>query len=166
MRKPLIVAMVCTMSFLVAAGLAGEILDRKLVRVLGDAMDRQSKQLAGERGINCGRVRLGGDPKVATACAIQAQADGKPFRVRYDIMGFDADVAGAIVRTTDGRLYGLSFDGNPSGAGGTSFFRERVALSPCPQPTHLWVNPKGRVNCFQQGLVEPTDIMAPNFESY
>jgi hypothetical protein len=141
-------------------------LNVKLVPAIGDAMEWRSRWLAGRHGVDCGRVRIGGDPRAATACALQAQAEGKPFRVRYDIMGIDSAVAGGVVRTPDGRLYGLSFDGNPTGAGGTSLFRQRVSQLPCPSPPRLWVNPKGRVNCFQQQLSQPDGITAPNIEPY
>jgi hypothetical protein len=137
-----------------------------LVRVVGDAMDWRSRSLAGWHSINCGRVRIGQDPKGATECALKAHSEGRPFRVRYDIMGFDSAVAGGIVRTPDGHLYGLSFDGDPAGQGGVSLWRQRVGRTRCPEPTHLYVNPKGRLNCFQQRLSPPTNIMSPNIEPY
>jgi hypothetical protein len=141
-------------------------LNAKLVPAMGDAMEWRSRWLAGWHGIDCGIVRIGGDPRAATACALRAEAEGKPFRVRYDIMGYDSAVAGGVVRTPDGRLYGLSFVGNPTGAGGTSLFWQSVTQLACPRPIHLWVNPKGRVNCFQQQLSEPDGITAPNMEPY
>jgi hypothetical protein len=140
-------------------------LDRIAFSVIGDAMDWRSRRLAGWHGINCGRVKVHGDPRAATACALRAQAEGKPFRVRYDIQGIDSAVAGGIVRTPAGLLYGLSYDSDPYG-GGFSWFRQTVIQTPCPEPVHLWVNPKGRINCFQQGLSHPSNIMSPNWEAY
>jgi hypothetical protein len=137
-----------------------------VVRLTGDALTWKTAFLAGWRGIDCGRVRLGQDPKNATGCAQKANADGEPFRVRYDLMGVDSSVAGAIVRTPSGKVVALSFDGDPSGGGGTSLFRQRVSLRPCPEPVHLSVNPSGRVNCFTQSSVPPHDIMSPNLEPY
>jgi hypothetical protein len=134
--------------------------------VIGDSMDWHTKWLARLHGVNCGRVKVRGSPTAATSCALKANADGKPFRVAYNIMGFDAFVAGGVVRTPDGELYGLSFDSDPSGGGGVSLLGQRVDISPCPKPIHLWVNPKGRINCFQQQLTRPHDIMSPNFEPY
>ena len=137
-----------------------------LALVIGDSMDWHTKWLAGLHGVNCGRVKVRDDPTAATSCALKANADGKPFRVVYNIMGFDAFVAGGVVRTPDGELYGLSFDSDPSGGGGVSLLGQRVDMSPCPKPIHLWVNTKGRINCFQQQLARPHDIMSPNFEPY
>ena len=137
-----------------------------LLPILGDSMDRETRHLIGPAGIDCGTVQVHADPTAATNCALKAQTDGKPFRVRYDIMGYDSAVAGGIVRTPEGKLYALSFDGDPSGGGGTSFFRERTSKADCPQPVHLWVNPKGRINCFHQQLSPPAGITAPNFEPY
>ena len=129
-------------------------------------MDWKGGWLAGRQGINCGRVEVHGDPTAATACAIKAQAEGKPFRVVYNIMGYDSPVAGGIVRTPDGEVYGLSFNGDSSGSSGLALFGQRVSKAPCPKPIHLWVNPKGRVNCFQQQLSPPAGITAPNVEPY
>lgn len=137
-----------------------------VIWAFGDAMDWRSRWLMGLRGIDCGRVTIGADPKAATDCALKAQQEGRPFRVRYDVRGYDSAVAGGIVRTPSGEVYALSFIGNPSGSGGTSLLRQRCSKSPCPQPTHLWVNPKGRINCFQQQLSYPRNVMSPNLEPY
>jgi hypothetical protein len=39
-----------------------------------DLLESQSKQLAGPRGIDCGRVLTGGVPTTATKCALEAQS--------------------------------------------------------------------------------------------
>jgi hypothetical protein len=137
-----------------------------LVLVVGDGMDWRSRSLAGWYSINCGRVRIRQDPKAATECALKAQSESRPFRVRYDIMGYDSAVAGGIVRTAEGHLYALSFDGDPAGHGRVSLWRQTVGQAPCPEPTHLYVNPKGRLNCFQPQLSPPANLMSPNFEPY
>jgi len=131
-----------------------------------DRMEQESGLLMGKQGVDCGRVPVRGDPKPATDCALKAQASGKPFRVRYDIMGIDSAVAGGIVRTPGGQLYGLSFDSDPSGSGSTSLSGQVVRETLCPMPIHLWVNPKGRINCFQQKLSQPRSVMSPNLEPY
>jgi len=133
---------------------------------VGDRMELESRLLMGDHGVDCGRVKVSGNPTSATACALKAQADGKPFRVRYDIMGIDSAVAGGIVRTPTGQLYALSFDGDPAGQGGISYSRQVLGKSQCPQPIHLWVNPKGRINCFQQQLSAPRSVMSPNIDPY
>ena len=144
----------------------GETIATKIEFIRGDVMERRSLQLATARAINCGRVEIHNDPKQATECALAANLAGAPFRIRYEIQGIDSDVAGGFVRTPSGQLFALSFDGDPQGGGGTSFVRQRVTVKECPTPYHLYVNPKGRLNCFQQHLSPPASIMSPNFESY
>ena len=136
-----------------------------LVPATGDAMDWESHYLAGLGSVNCGRVKIRGDASSATQCAVQAETQGKPFRVVYNIQGFDAIVAGGIVRTPSGKLLALSYDSCPSGCG-FSLLQQRVGVVPCPQPYHLYVNPKGRVNCFQEKLSYPKNLMSPNVEPY
>jgi hypothetical protein len=137
-----------------------------LLPIVGDSMDRESGRLMSRNGVDCGIVKVNGDPKAATDCALKAYADARPFRVRYNIMGYDSAVAGGIVRTSSGELFALSFDGDPAGQGGTSLFRETLSKTACPKPPHLWVNPKGRINCFQQQLSPPAGVTAPNMEPY
>lgn len=130
----------------------------------GDAMDWRSRWLAGSHCINCGRVRIGQNQ--ATKCGLEANAEGRPFRVRYDIQGWDSPVAGGLIRTGDEHLYALSFDGDPSGGGRTSLWRQTVDVASCPEPTRLYVNPKGRLNCFQAALSYPRGITSANMEPY
>jgi hypothetical protein len=138
----------------------------KIDFIRGDAMERQSRQLATMGAINCGRVGIRGDPKKATGCALAASSAGAPFRIRYDVQGIDASEAGGFARTPDGQLFALSFDEDPGGRGGTSFTRQRVTVSECPKPYHFYVNPMGRPNCFQPRLSQPANIMSPDFEPY
>ena len=100
-----------------------------LVLVIGDAMDWESHYLAGVRNVNCGRVKIRGDASSATQCALQADAKAKPFRVIYNIQGFDAIVAGGVVRTPGGKLFALTYDSCPSGCG-FSLLQQRVHVVP------------------------------------
>jgi hypothetical protein len=127
-------------------------------------MELQSTNLAGPDAVDCGRVPVGGDPKVATECALAAQRAGKPFRVRYDIRGIDSFIAVAIVRTPIGIVGTLQYDSDPMGGGGRA--HEVVFPKRCPAPVHLWVNPNGRINCFQKESSPPKDVMSPNAEPY
>jgi hypothetical protein len=52
-----------------------------VIRFLGDSMDWRSRWLMGRNGIDCGQVKVNGDPQIPTACALKAQGEGKPFRV-------------------------------------------------------------------------------------
>lgn len=128
-------------------------------------MDWKSHYLAGFRSINCGRIKIGQNPANATTCALKANEAGQPFRVIYNIQGIDSSVAGGIVRTSDGKLFALSYDSCPMGCG-FSFLQQRVKIAACPQPYHLYTNPKGRLNCFQPQLSYPQNIMSPNMEPY
>lgn len=133
-----------------------------ILRVTGDALDWRSRWIMGAGGIDCGRVKVGADAHAATNCALKAYADGKQFRVRYDILGFDSAVAVGIAKGSDGKVVALTFDGNPTGSRGTSLWHQRVSKSLCPEPIHLWVNPKGRINCFQRQVSPPKDLTSPN----
>jgi hypothetical protein len=132
---------------------------------IGDLMDWKGRYLSGSRGVNCGRVKVGADTSVATQCALKADASGQPFRVTYEIQGYDEIVAGGIVRRPDGRVFALSYYGCPSGCG-YDLFEQSVEVTACPHPYHLYVNPKGRLNCFQPELSYPKSITLPNFEPY
>jgi len=140
-------------------------LSRRLRPKIGDLMDWKGRYLTGSRGVNCGRVKVGQDATSATQCALKADANGQPFRVAYEIQGYDSIVAGGIVRTPDGGVFALSFDSCLSGCG-YDLFQQSVTVTPCPQPYHLYVNPKGRINCFHPKLSYPESIMSPNSEPY
>jgi hypothetical protein len=129
-----------------------------------DLLETQSKRMAGPQGIDCGRVSVGSDPTAATKCTLAAQESKKPFRVRYDMRGFDSSVAVAIIRTPVGTVGTLQYDSDPEGGGGRA--HEVVSPGRCPEPVHLWVNPSGRINCFQQQSSPPRDVMSPNAEPY
>lgn len=165
-RKTLLIGLGVSIPLLLSLGYVDNLVSDPVIRMFGDSMDWRSRWLVGRHGIDCGRVKVNGNPANATDCALKAQAAGEPFRVRYDILGYDSEVAGGIVRTPGGKLYALSFDGNPAGAGRTSVLRQRSTKSSCPAPYHLWVNPKGRINCFQQQLSYPKNLTSPNVEAY
>jgi hypothetical protein len=124
-------------------------------------LELQSKNFAGPEALDCGRVLLHGDPKIATECALSAQKAGKPFRVRYDLQGIDSFVAVAIVRTQVGTVESLMWD-DPSGGGG----RGVVFPRRCPEPVHLSVNPNGRLDCIQEDSSPPKEAMPPNAKSH
>jgi hypothetical protein len=67
---------------------------------------------------------------VATKCALKAFGEKQPFRVRYDLRGIDSDVSAGLVYTPEGKLYGLTFDGDPQGQRGTSWSRQRAEKIP------------------------------------
>jgi hypothetical protein len=141
-------------------------LEAAALRTFGDAWDRQSRRLSGTHATNCGRVRVRGDPRTATECALQAFRAGRPFRLRYDLQGIDSAVSAGLVYTPDHHMYRLVFDGAPSGQGGISWSRQHVEEEACPEPYQLQVNANGRLNCFGKEPVPPDDVMSPNVEPY
>jgi hypothetical protein len=127
-------------------------------------LDSESKRLAGVHAIDCGRVSLDGNPKAATTCALSAQKAGKPFRVRYDVQGVDSEVALATVRTPEGTVCRLLYDSDPSGGGHRG---GGVVLSTrCPDPVHLWEDPRGRIDCLQKESSPAPLVMCPNADPY
>jgi hypothetical protein len=134
-------------------------------RVFGDALDWRLRSLAGWRAINCGRVAIRGNPASASDCVEEANSRGGSFYVRFDLRGFDSDVAAGLARTPAGKLIGFTFDGNPSGSGGTSLLGQRVTEYPCPEPIELRRTKAGRVTCFPPSD-KPPNIMSPAFEPF
>ncbi len=141
-------------------------LETVALNTFGDAWERQSRTLSGSHATDCGRVGIRANPAIATECAVKSFRAGKPFRVRYDLQGIDSAASAGLVFTPDHNLYALEFDGDPMGQGGTSWSRQRVNQEACPHPYQLYVNPNGRLNCFQKEAVPPHDVMSPNAESY
>ena len=113
----------------------------------GDALDRQSRKLSGPRATDCGRVGDRENRTVANECALKAFREGKPFRVRYDLRGFDSAISEGLVYTPEGKLYTLFFDGDPSGRGGTSWSRQRLGQVTCPLPFQINIDRDGHLNC-------------------
>jgi hypothetical protein len=113
-----------------------------------DLMEKRSQELSGMDSTDCGAVGVRENPQLATKCALRSFSEGKPFRVRYDLMGIDSDVAEGIASSAGGQVYELSFDGDPAGHEGTSRARQRAGVRNCPTPVHLWVNSNGRLECF------------------
>jgi hypothetical protein len=113
-----------------------------------DVMEKRSQDLSGMGGTDCGTVDMQENPQLATKCALRAYSEGKPFRVRYNLMGIDSSAAEGIVGSPGGQVHALTFDGDPAGHEGTSRARQLVGVRSCPMPVHLWVNSEGRLECF------------------
>lgn len=102
-------------------------------KIDGDGLDWHARALAGPMAKDCGRVPIYGDISMAVRCVFEEEAKGRPFRVRFDLQGIDADVAAAFVRTPVGRRYELHFVGTMTGRGGTSLFGQRVWEKVCQE---------------------------------
>jgi hypothetical protein len=111
-----------------------------------DLLEKRSLQLAGPNAVDCGTVTVRGNPKKANNCVLRANKAGKPFRVRYELMGADSYVADALVRLPDGTLQALSYDSDAAG-GGRRRGAETVSHSQCPMPIHLYTTFHGQLTC-------------------
>jgi hypothetical protein len=130
-----------------------------------DLLEERMKELA-PGAINCGRVGIRLDPRQASKCAMDAFKSKKSFQVRYDLQGIDSNVAVGWVSTAAGAVIAISFDGDPTGRGGTSASRQRVDERACPQPVKLFASPQGRLNCFPPDPNAKRNIMSPTFQPY
>jgi len=77
-----------------------------------DELERQARRLSGWWAIDCGHPKIGDcreDHGPADACAMAAFKARKAFRVRYEVCGTDTNWYEAIVGTTQGSLYFLSY---------------------------------------------------------
>jgi TonB family protein len=57
---------------------------------LGTLMDRRMRLIAGNDALDCGRVKLNGDPRASLRCARQAISKKRAFFVRLDSVGMDS----------------------------------------------------------------------------
>jgi hypothetical protein len=120
-----------------------------IVTSIADPVDWKSRRLSRKGAIDCGHVKLRADHKMATDCALKAQADGIAFRVVYEGSGIDDRYSVGIVRTPDGRVYELFYPMEIPGIGSSMLLRS-VRVRPCPAPTHLFANPVGQADCFER----------------
>ncbi len=128
-----------------------------------DLLEKRSRHLVGSNSVDCGQVRIGGDPASSTNCALAANAAGKAFRVRYEIRGIDAEIAIAVVREPNGKVSMLELLRGPMVPG---WWGQDLTVKTCPSPLHLWVNPSGRINCFQKESSAPANRSSPQAEAY
>jgi hypothetical protein len=140
--------------------------NHRMAAMQRDAMEEGSHKLAGTKAVDCGRVKISENPKAATDCALGAFKADKPFLVRYDLQGIDSSVAAGLFRAPDGKVYAMSFDGDPMGGGGVSPTRQRFTTELCPQPVNVQVTENGRLNCFPPSSQQKRSIMSPTFSTY
>ena len=114
--------------------------------IFGDPIERTTRRLAGRDAVDCGRVDIHGDSTSATRCSLDAQSEGRSFRVIYNRQGTDSTIADAFIRTLDGRLYRIGYDSRPQGRG-FSLLRQRTYSAPCLASENFVVDPRGRLYC-------------------
>jgi len=150
MRTALALVVLFALAILsLAAGYGPYRICQSFVDLVGDKLEWRTRSLAGEQGVNCGRVESGHDARAANDCARESLSLGRGFRVRYKIPTIDSNVSIGLVRSPQGRLYEIIFDGNPGNIGrfsyNTSLFRQQIAVEECS--TELRVTHGGRLTC-------------------
>ena len=79
MRKKLLVLLGVALLLFLFLGAVNNLLSSWLVPMIGDSMDWRSRWFMGRHGIDCGEVKVHGDPTTATNCVLRADAQGRPF---------------------------------------------------------------------------------------
>jgi hypothetical protein len=114
-----------------------------------DSLECVARDLAGQGAVNCGRVRIGMDPTLAGKCALKAFSEKKPFRVRYDLPGWNSENAIGFIGVAAGRVIKVEW-GKATGSwwpSDSNSESEHVSLLPCVFPTLLEAGTKGPIEC-------------------
>lgn len=106
---------------------------------LGTLMDRRMRLIAGNDALDCGRVKVGGDPKAGLTCARQAIAKKRAFFVRLDSFGMDSFLSFGFVGDGSGKVYSVTFDslGIGPSPGIEILDNSRDAVEICSKPVHI-----------------------------
>jgi hypothetical protein len=137
-----------------------------ILRKYGDGMERKLKNISGSTAVDCGTVSIEDNPQNASQCVMDAFSSHKPSRVRYDIRGIDTALAGGLAQGRNGRIYALSFMGNPHGGGRTLLFAQQVEVVSCPSPPAMRLTSSGRVTCFPPSERKPQNLSDAQMEPY
>jgi hypothetical protein len=66
--------------------------------------------IAGNDALDCGRIKVGGDPRASLRCARQAISRKKAFFVRLDRIGMDSFLSDGFAGDGSGNVYKVDFD--------------------------------------------------------
>lgn len=106
---------------------------------LGTLMDRRMRRIAGNDALDCGRVKLNGDPKASLRCARQAISRKRAFFVRLDGAGMDSFLSDGFAGDGSGNVYSVAFDSlgwGPS-PGIEILDNSHDAVEICPKPVRI-----------------------------
>ncbi len=106
---------------------------------LGTLMDRRMRLIAGNDALDCGRVKLNGDPKASLRCARQAISKKRAFFVRLDSAGMDSSLSDGFAGDGSGNVYRVAFDSlgwGPS-RGSEILDNSHDAVETCPKPVRI-----------------------------
>lgn len=120
-----------------------------------EVMDRRLENLAGTGAVDCGRVPVNEKRETATSCALNAFREGKPFRLRYDATGIDAQLSDGLAFDSHGNGYGVIFDslglsGESLPKGATMPDGSHTIVLACPKPLKVRKTRNGTLTCFKQ----------------
>ncbi len=106
---------------------------------LGTLMDRRMRLIAGNDALDCGRVKLNGDPKASLRCARQAISKNRAFFVRLDSAGIDSSLSDGFAGDGSGNVYSVAFDSLGWGPSpGIEILDNRHdAVEICPKPVRI-----------------------------
>jgi hypothetical protein len=101
---------------------------------------------AAEDAINCGTVRDGENPDVATDCAVEAWKKGQPFIVIYESHGaVDVQkIADAIVVSQEGHVVNFNYY---SSNDGSASLKPAIYKSPCEDLRTVQSDTGARLTC-------------------
>lgn len=106
---------------------------------LGTLMDRRMRLIAGNSALDCGRVKVNGDPRQSLRCARRAISQRQAFVVRFDSAGMDSSLSDGFAGDGSGKVYGVSFDslGIGPSVGLEVLDNGHDAVEICPRPVHI-----------------------------
>jgi len=106
---------------------------------LGTLMDRRMRFIAGNDALDCGRVKLSGDPKASLRCARQAISKKRAFFVRLDSAGMDSSLSNGFAGDGSGNVYSVAFDslGCAPSPGIEILDNGHDAVEICPKPVRI-----------------------------
>jgi TonB family protein len=114
---------------------------------LGTLMDRRMRLIAGNDALDCGRMKVDGDPKPGLRCARRSISRKHTFFVRFDSFGIDSFVSDGFAGDGSGKVYSVVFDslGLGPSPGIEIMDNSHDAVQLCPKPVRIWkeLSPKG-----------------------
>src|SRR4029077_8196319 len=102
-------------------------------------MDRRMRLIAGNDALDCGRVKVNGDPKASLRCTRQAISSKRAFFVRLDSVGTDSFLSDGFVGDGSGKVYSVEFDslGYGPSVGVEILDNGHDAVEICPKPVRI-----------------------------
>jgi len=106
---------------------------------LGTLLDRRMRLIAGNNALDCGRVKIDGDPKASLKCAHQAIKNKRAFVLRLDSFGIDSFLSDGFAGDGSGNVYSVAFDslGYGPSRGVKIMDNGHDAVQICPKPVRI-----------------------------